>query len=114
MTTFNYNAESDHTFLVADGRKVAIQNESQGVAVFIEGCEDPLLYIDFYYLDPEGREGYHRTPAPQVTVYDIAAPFSDPLAYIKFEPSGTRIAFERGVKVLEHDKQYGDMWGYEI
>ena len=114
MTPFNYTQTYDHTFVVAGGRKVAIQNELDGVAIFIEGYEDPVAYIDFYYLNPEGEHEYHREPAPQVVIYDTAEPGGDPVAFIKLEPQGTRVAFEHGVKVVEHDEQYGEMWGYEI
>ncbi len=113
-TNFNYTEAYDHTFVVADGRKVAIQNEGNGVALFVEGFEAPVVYIDFYYMN-DGREGYHRAPAPHITIYDTAAPNGDPVGYILLEPDGTRVAFERGVKIVEHDnKQYGELWGYEI
>src|SRR5512134_3648839 len=83
-TTFKYNEGPDHTFVIADGRKVAIQNEGQGVAIFIEGHEYPVAYVDFYYVDPEGKLGYHREPAPQMVIYNSAAPDGDPIGYIKF------------------------------
>jgi hypothetical protein len=115
---FNYHPEFPTTeFQLTNGVKAAIQNEGDGLSLFIEGFADPVAYLDLYYflngLIPGGEE-YHRQPAMQLVIGDTQHLEGDPVAFIKFEPDGTRVAFETGVSQVETDQQYGAMYGYPI
>jgi len=112
---FNYRPEYPVVeFELVGGLKVAIQNEREGLALFIQGFAEPVAYLDMYYAISkiDNPEAYHRDGAMQIVAYNTVSPGGDPVVYVKFEPTGTRVAFETGVSQVETDAQYGAMYGY--
>lgn len=113
---FNYKPEYPVVeFELIGGFRVAIQNERDGLALFIQGFPDPVAYLDMYYaISKMGEaEDYHREAAVQIVAFDAQNLTGDPVAFVKFESTGTRVAFETGVSQVETDRQYGAMYGYE-
>lgn len=113
---FNYRPEYPVIeFELVGGLKAAIQNERSGLALFIQGFADPVAYLDlFYQIEKMQGEEYHREASTQIVVYDTQNLQGDPVAFVKFETTGTRVAFETGVSQMETDRQYGAMYGYPV
>jgi hypothetical protein len=70
----------------------------------------PVALIDLFYLSEEGKKG-GRAAIPQIVIQDPMTT-DDALAYTRFYEHAARIAFETGVKMVEVDKHYGDLYGY--
>lgn len=58
---------------------------------------DPVALIDLFYNSEEGREK-EGSPGPAQIVFYSPPQADDPVGYVQFFPSGTRVAFEQGVE----------------
>ena len=86
--------------------QVAIEVASDGLFIFVEGFEFPVVKVDLFYL----LESIEGKTAPQLIAYDTQ--HEEAVAFAAFHLDGTRVSFETGVEEIGKDN-FGDaVYGY--
>jgi hypothetical protein len=113
--TFNHTEEGVDQLILefnqAEAKgKIALQESAYGLDIILpEYCPYPVALVDLFYLSNAAKDG-DRAQIPQIVIQDPMTT-DDALAYVRFYEHAARIAFENGVRMVEVDKDYGDLYG---